>query len=232
MEQAKRTGYPSIDKPWLKYYSEEAINAPLPEGTIYTYMARRNRQRLHAKALLYFGREFSYRQLFRSIDRAAAAFQAVGVQSGEIVSICTPNVPEGVIAFYALNKIGAIACMLNPLSSENEMAHSLEEIRARILILIDPCAEKFGKVIRASKVERTILVSPADSMPLPLKAGYRFKKRGKKPTQAPAIFHGVAFYGLGRVAPRRMQSKRRTILPLCCTRAAPPASPKAFCFLI
>ncbi|MGN0507310.1 MAG: hypothetical protein ACI4FZ_12170 [Lachnospiraceae bacterium] len=22
---AKQTGYPSIDKPWLKYYSEEAI---------------------------------------------------------------------------------------------------------------------------------------------------------------------------------------------------------------
>lgn len=29
------TGYPSIDKPWLKYYSEEAINAPLPESSLY-----------------------------------------------------------------------------------------------------------------------------------------------------------------------------------------------------
>ena len=24
--EKKLTGYPSIDKPWLKYYSEEAIN--------------------------------------------------------------------------------------------------------------------------------------------------------------------------------------------------------------
>ena len=30
-EEKKLTGYPSIDKPWLKYYSEEAINAPLPD---------------------------------------------------------------------------------------------------------------------------------------------------------------------------------------------------------
>lgn len=27
------TGYPSIDKPWLKYYTEEAVNAPLQEGS-------------------------------------------------------------------------------------------------------------------------------------------------------------------------------------------------------
>jgi len=34
MEEHKLTGYPSIDKPWLKYYSEAAINAPLPECTV------------------------------------------------------------------------------------------------------------------------------------------------------------------------------------------------------
>ena len=39
MTEAKElTGYPSIDKPWLKYYSEETINAPLPECTIFEYM--------------------------------------------------------------------------------------------------------------------------------------------------------------------------------------------------
>jgi hypothetical protein len=38
MEEKKLTGYPSIDKPWLKYYSEEAINTPLPECTMYEYL--------------------------------------------------------------------------------------------------------------------------------------------------------------------------------------------------
>ena len=40
------TGYPSIDKPWLKYYSEEAINAPLPECTMYEYIYNRNQDNL------------------------------------------------------------------------------------------------------------------------------------------------------------------------------------------
>ena len=37
-ESKPLTGYPSIDNPWLKYYSEEAINTPLPEYTIYEYL--------------------------------------------------------------------------------------------------------------------------------------------------------------------------------------------------
>ena len=37
------TGYPSVDKPWLKYYSEEAINAPLPECSIYEYLYENNK---------------------------------------------------------------------------------------------------------------------------------------------------------------------------------------------
>lgn len=37
------TGYPSIDKPWLKYYSEEAINSPLPECTVYENVYRHNK---------------------------------------------------------------------------------------------------------------------------------------------------------------------------------------------
>ena len=37
------TGYPSIDMPWLKYYSEEVRNAKLPEDTIYGYIKSKNK---------------------------------------------------------------------------------------------------------------------------------------------------------------------------------------------
>ncbi len=39
----KAAGYPSVDKPWLKYYTEEAINAKLPERTIYEYLWESNK---------------------------------------------------------------------------------------------------------------------------------------------------------------------------------------------
>ena len=37
------TGYPSVDKPWLKYYTKEAINAPLPECTMYKLLWENNK---------------------------------------------------------------------------------------------------------------------------------------------------------------------------------------------
>ena len=42
-EEKRITGYPSIDKPWLKYYSEEAIQADLPNSTVYEYLYECNR---------------------------------------------------------------------------------------------------------------------------------------------------------------------------------------------
>ena len=36
------TGYPSIDKPWLKYYDEEAINAKLPDCSVFELLYQKN----------------------------------------------------------------------------------------------------------------------------------------------------------------------------------------------
>ena len=39
----RTTGYPSVDKPWLKYYTEEQINAELPKYKIIDYLERQNK---------------------------------------------------------------------------------------------------------------------------------------------------------------------------------------------
>ena len=44
--EKKLTGYPSIDKPWLKYYTEEAINAKTPKCSIYQNIYDSNAEHL------------------------------------------------------------------------------------------------------------------------------------------------------------------------------------------
>ena len=58
--EKKLTGYPSIDKPWLKYYTKEAINAPLPECTVYEHILKNNGNHLNDIAVEYFGNKISY----------------------------------------------------------------------------------------------------------------------------------------------------------------------------
>ena len=40
--RAELTGFPSIDKLWLKYYGEEVLHRPLPEGSMYDYLTSCN----------------------------------------------------------------------------------------------------------------------------------------------------------------------------------------------
>ena len=63
-------------------------------------------------ALLYMGKTFSYGTLFKAIDDAAARLASV-VNAGDVVTICMPNTPECVYCFYAVNRLGAVAHMVD-----------------------------------------------------------------------------------------------------------------------
>ena len=60
MCEAKSTGYPSIDKPWLKYYSTEAIHTKPAECTVYQNIYQHNKEHLSETALEYFGVKITF----------------------------------------------------------------------------------------------------------------------------------------------------------------------------
>lgn len=114
------TGYPSIDKPWLKYYSEEAINAPLPKCTFYEYVFNRNKDNMDNIAINYYGRDISYRKLFEDISYIAGGFKKIGIKENDVVTICMINSPEAIETIFALNKLGAVSNMIYGVSSVEE----------------------------------------------------------------------------------------------------------------
>jgi len=111
--RAELTGFPSIDKLWLKYYGEEVLHRPLPEGSMYDYLTSCNVDRMDEAALNYFGKKVTHRQMQEKIDACARALIAYGVRAGDAVSLCVLAMPEAVYLLYAINKIGAIANMLD-----------------------------------------------------------------------------------------------------------------------
>ena len=171
--QGPPTGKISVDKPWLKFYYEKQImDFDIPNLTIYDYMMKNNRNHLSDVALFYFGKKISYKDLEEKINKFASSVLASGVKNGDIVTICMPNTPEAVIAFYALNKIGVVANMIHPLSAENEIKEFLCESNSKLLITLDSSLSKITNIIDDTNVAKTIVVSPSDSMPLLTKYGY------------------------------------------------------------
>ena len=158
--------------PWLEYYSREDRSIKFTTKSIYNYMKESVGADKDFIALNYFENKISYNEMFDNINICARALRSYGVKEGDIVTICLPNMPEALYAFYACNKIGAIVDIIHPLSSPEQVKFYLNESKSRFLFLVDFDYEKFEKVIPETLVYKTILVSPKLSMPIGLSVGY------------------------------------------------------------
>ena len=169
--------------PWLDYYSRDERKIKFTDKSIYNYLVDEVGDDLDYIALNYFNNRISYTEFFDNINVCARALRSYGVKEGDIVTICLPNMPEALYAFYACNKIGAIADMVHPLSSPEQIKFYLKENKSRFLFLVDFNYAKFKDVLEDTLVYKTILVSPKLSMPLGLSIGYTLTRsiRTKRP---------------------------------------------------
>lgn len=174
------TGYPSIDKPWLKYYSEEAINAPLPECTMYEYLWENNKDHLDDVALIYFGKKITYGEMFENIDKVARAFTAIGVKQEDIVILCMVTMPETVYSLYALNRIGAIANFIDPRTSESGIRSYINESKSNVLLTVDLAYPVIQNAVNNTGIEKIIVVSVSESLNKIKRMAYKLKNKKSK----------------------------------------------------
>ncbi len=161
------TGYPSIDKPWLKYYPENAVDHMTEKANIsaYKYILNANRDNLDSYALEYFGNKITYREMFENIHRVAQSLKSCGVSKGDFVSLCLPNIPEIVYFVYALNRIGAVACLIDPRTNAEGILQRANDSNSKLVIAVsDIIEEKMIPIANRLAAKMIISVSPACSM--------------------------------------------------------------------
>ena len=161
-----------LKAPWRKFYDGEKEHLEYPDFSAYKLIEYTASKHLNNTSYNYYGNKKTYHEFLMQIDEAARALKAIGVKHKDVVSICMPNTPEGIISFYAANKIGAIASMIHPLSAENEIKHYLNVSKTEWLITVDFTIEKIDKIIDDTKVKKVVSVSVAESMPLIIKSLY------------------------------------------------------------
>lgn len=168
-----------IPTPWAKYYTEDELNIKIPNISMYDQVRISASRYPNLKAIEYFGGKITYSELVKKINKAAISFKRLGITQGDIVSICLPNVPEALFALYALNKLGAIANMVHPLSAEEEIKESLTSTKSKILVMIDLYYNKIENIIKDTDVEYVIFVSAGDSMNPLMGSAYKISQIGK-----------------------------------------------------
>lgn len=171
--------------PWKKYYSKKDMRLHAPKGSIYNFFLKRVEKGKYQDniAINYFGKTRTYKEFISQIDMCAKAFKAQGIRKGDVVSILSANVPEALISFYALNKIGAVANMLHPMLSENEIKNALKEYSTVMVVAMDICYKQLKNVIKDTNVYKTVIISAKDSMGMLTKFFYKITQdyKVKKP---------------------------------------------------
>lgn len=183
MEQKKNqnmTGYPSIDRPWLKYYSEEAVNATVPECTVYEYIYRHNKDHLKQTALEYFGTKISFKKLFNQVDLCAKALRANGVKQGSIVSICSSAMPEITYLVLACSKIGAMANFINPLFETGQKIDRINDTGSDTLFVMDRMFSYVKDVIAETCLKKIVVIPATNSLPAAIRALANLKEKSDK----------------------------------------------------
>lgn len=123
----------------------------------------------------YFGTKCTYRNLVNKIEEISGAYHSMGVRKGDIVTIVMPNTPEAVISIYALNRIGAVANILHPLSAQEEIKNHINRVNSKVLLCVDICSEKIANIIDETPLKSVIIASAGDSMPFVMKTLYALK---------------------------------------------------------
>ncbi|MFX0002339.1 MAG: AMP-binding protein [Candidatus Hodarchaeota archaeon] len=145
-------------KPWLNFYDKHVPeHIDYPKTTIYNAVKQTAEKYPDSIAYDFMGYESTYRQLIEEIDQCAKALYNIGLKQGDRMTISMPTTPQGIICFYAINKIGAIASMIHPLSPPSQIEFFLNLSNSTHLLTLDIVYPNVEKIIDKTPLKMTIL---------------------------------------------------------------------------
>lgn len=175
-----------VKKPWFKFYGCVPETLDYPDCTMAEAVENVAKKYPDYIAYDFMGKKTTYANAVKDIIAAAKALKALGVKEEDRVTICMPNTPQTVSMFYAANMVGAIANMIHPLSSENEIAFYLNDSDSKVAITLDQFYPKFEAIKAKTGLKKLIIASVADALSPVMKLGYKLTE-GKKIAKVPDV---------------------------------------------
>ena len=149
-------------------------------------------------ALYYQGTKISFKALLKRIDETADILvNTLNIKPNDVVMISQPNIPETVILFYAVNKIGAISNLIHPFTPFNQVKVIMEKTNTKVAFLFE---QRIAKEVEKYReiADKVLVTRIEDDLPFFKKAFYHLflnrqiaKKLGK--FKSDTIFKGFNY---------------------------------------
>lgn len=135
---------PDVPKPWLEFWPKETPRQIDYERIKIDEIVRRNRKKFPKQdAMVFQGFRISMKELDELVDQLATGLHKLGIRKGDVVLIDMPNIPQFVISFYAITRLGAIANPIIPLNRYAEIVHQVNDSKGKVLIILDYLYEEY-----------------------------------------------------------------------------------------
>ena len=121
-------------------------------------------------AIVYLGERFSYGKLSDLIDRFATGLNNLGVGKGDRVMIYIQNCIQWVIAFFGIQKIGAVAVPVAPIYTSYEIEYMVNDSGADTIICQDTNFGYVKEIFSKTCLKRVIVTNLVDLVPIWKKA--------------------------------------------------------------
>ena len=130
------------------------------------------------KCISYYGRTLSKGEFFRHCDVLAEYLRSVGAKQGTNVVLCLPNIPDAIVAFYAINKTGAVVNAVHPLVTGQALAGFIKDMKACAAVIFEEFYPGYAEYLKDVGVP-IIVASAADYLPCLYKPFYKLKTAKK-----------------------------------------------------
>lgn len=173
--------------PWLKYFGDMPAHLDYPKGSMYEAVRESaiTKKKMNSVAYEFQGKKTNYKHFLNKIEVLGKAYKSIGIDEGDMVTVCMPNTPQGVDTFYALNRIGAVPAMIHPLSAVGEIAFYINTTQSKAVLVVDLFYEKVLEALKQVKHPVKVVVAHIkDELPFPLNMLYPLTVK-KKPAPLP-----------------------------------------------
>lgn len=157
------------ERPWLDHYDEGVpYTIGVPRVPMHRLLRSAARRFPNKTAIIFEGQPLSYRFLNRESSRFANLLRAKGLSPGDKVLLLMPNLPQTVIAYYGVLKMGGVVVFTTPLSEPDELARQIQDADATALVTLTRLAETARAVKAKTNLKHILFTNVKDYLP-PLK---------------------------------------------------------------
>jgi long-chain acyl-CoA synthetase len=131
------------------------------QQSLYDMLLKSATENPHGYIYNFLGYQRSYQNFLKDVHQCACHLKGLGIGSGDIITICLPNIPRALVLFYAINKINAISNFIHPEIPIKDYEELLLKIKPKALFLLDSF-KKQQETFKALNIFEIIQVLPSN----------------------------------------------------------------------